>query len=151
MLLHPNSDKLAVKKDGSVWTLVAKRTSRLLTEWRELKRWDTKQRKNHLVDIPFSLMQTVEPGTNKRNKSVTAVICLECYLGRTLYDYEQACHINDDSSDNSYGNLKAQCALNNFIDELYRNHTAAHTHNKKTSRKECQRAIKRLEDLLPTL
>tara|TARA_R100000781_G_scaffold46887_1_gene31541 strand:+ start:251 stop:712 length:462 start_codon:yes stop_codon:yes gene_type:complete len=153
MFLHPRSDKIGVKKDGTVWTLIAKNkhSGQLLTEWRELRRWDGKSRKNHLVDIPFSLSSVLYPSSSKRNKAVTAVICLECYIGRSLYDYEQASHINDDPGDNSYGNLKAQCALNNFIDELFRNHTVSHAHNKRTSKKECMRAIKRLEELLTTL
>ena len=97
-------------------------------------------------------MKVVEPGTNKCNKAVTAVICLESYIGRRLYSYEQACHGDKGSSDNSYGNLKAQCSLNNFIDELLRNHTNPHCHNKKTSKSECLRAINRLKDeVLPNL
>ena len=97
-------------------------------------------------------MQVLEPGTTKRNKAVTAIICLESYLGRRLYPYEQASHGDKGPSDNSYGNLKAQCYLNNCIDELTRNHTNTHSHNKRTSKSECLRAIKRLEEeVLPTL
>ena len=149
---HPGTDKIIVTPDGIVWTSVEKRTSKPLNHWRELKRWTQRSRKNHLVDIPFSLMQDVEPGTTKRNKSVTAVICLESYLGRRLYTYEQASHGDKGNGDNSYDNLIAQCYLNNCIDELTRNHTNAHSHNKRTSKSECLRAIKRLEEeVLPTL
>ena len=149
---HPGTDKIIVTPDGRVWTSIAKRTSNPLNHWRELKRWSTKFRNNHLIDIPYSLMHDVEPGTTKRNKSVTAVICLESYLGRRLYSYEQASHGAKGNDDNSYGNLKAQCYLNNCIDELTRNHTGAHTHNKRTCKSECLRAIKRLEEeVLPTL
>jgi len=146
---HPGTDKIKATPDGKVWTCIAKYTGAPLGYWRELKRWD-RNRENHLVDIPFSLMQSVEPGTTKRNKSVTAVVCLECYLGRRLRSYEQASHGDKGPGDNSYGNLKAQCYLNNCIDELLRTHTKAYTHNKRTSKSEILRAIKRLhEEVLP--
>ena len=143
-----------VTLDGRVWTNIAKRTAEPLNYWRELKRWPhmgASLRDNLLVDIPVSLMKFVG-ASQAKNKAVTAIICLECYLGRRLYSYEQASHGDKGNSDNSYGNLKAQCYLNNCIDELTRDYTSPRTRNKRTSKSECLRAIKRLEEeVLPTL
>ena len=69
---------------------------------------------------------------------------LSAKVGRPLEPWEQACHIDGDSSNNAMDNLEVGCWVNNAIDCLENG-------NRQSSAEQIKRAIKRLKELLKAL
>ena len=80
-----------------------------------------------------------DPGQCRKKPYVSRLV-LAAKLGRQLEQWEEACHINGNHSDNRMDNLEVGCRLNNIIDDL-------ETGRLKTSVKQIDRAIQRLEAL----
>lgn len=80
-----------------------------------------------------------------RNKTAYTVrahrVVLSAKLGRKLEDWEQACHIDGNCTNNRMDNLQVGCFVNNAIDCLENG-------NRKSSPYQIQRAIERLQKLL---
>ena len=56
--------------------------------------------------------------SGKRRNVTVARAVLAAKDGKWPTDFEDACHISGDSSDNSFANLRRGCRLNNIIDEI---------------------------------
>lgn len=80
-----------------------------------------------------------DPG-KPRKKPYVARLVLSAKLGRELEPWEDACHQDGDSSNNSMDNLEVGCRINNILDDI-------ESGRLKTSVEQIDRAIERLQTL----
>ena len=146
LYIHPKCNKIGAAEDGTVYTLwskgVGSRKPALTDEWREITTYcGAKFRPKQSIGIPSEVAK--ELNDKAQFRVVAGRFNLECYLGRSLEDWEVCRHGNAGNCDHSLKNLSVGCQLNNIIDEV-------ESGGIKTTPEQIQIAINRLTAILST-